>query len=217
MIPSKLLINMCIGFFLLGPKVFADPASLTKLTTQFSKMAKPDKNSSAFDHWKYNTFAQTVIFCWNLENKKTKPPEALNRYAPTAAGSFSLPVMKDTAKFCKSLADKPLAPFCVSGTFWAKDIKRRNDLPLDYIQVGKKKALNVEGSLKCFLNKDQMNEQPYIGPLKAEWAVPAKSQNINTLSGTKKLEVGTIMITAPGVVNMNQQPFSEIRMGVVTE
>lgn len=195
----------------------ADELTLDKLTTQFSKINKPDKSSPAFEHWKYNTFAQTILFCWGLEKTKKKMPAVLSKYSPTAAGSFSLPTVKDTAKFCKSLVEKPLAPFCTSGVFWAKDVKRRNDLPLDYIQVSKKKELKVEGSLKCFLNKDQMNEQPYIGPLTAEWAVKAKSQSINTPTGAKTLEAGTIMIKAPGVLNLNQQPFSEIRMAVVIE
>lgn len=196
---------------------YADEVTLDKLAVQFAKIAKPDKKSSAFEHWKYNTFAQTILFCWGQEKKKKKMPDSLARYAPTSAGSFSLPTVKDTGVFCKSLAEKPLAPFCTTGIFWAKDVKRRNDLPLDYVQVAKKKELKIEGSLKCFLNKDQMNEQPYIGPLNAEWATPAKSQSINTPAGPKTLDVGTIMITAPGVLNSQQQPFSEIRMGVITE
>jgi hypothetical protein len=214
---SKLASAALICAFFFSSLNRADELTLDKLAAQFSKINKPDKASSAFEHWKYNTFAQTILFCWGIEKSKKKMPEVLSKYSPTAAGSFSLPALKDKGKFCKSLAEKPLAPFCTAGTFWAKDVKRRNDLPLDYVQVSKKKELKIEGSLKCFLNKDQMNEQPYIGPLTAEWAVPSKSQSINTPSGPKTLEVGTVMIKAPGVLNFNQQPFSEIRMAVVIE
>ena len=77
----------------------ADEVTLDKLAGQFAKIAKPDKKSSAFEHWKYNTFAQTILFCWGQEKRKRK---CLTRWQGThrhQLGRFLYPRLKIRVSF----------------------------------------------------------------------------------------------------------------------
>lgn len=214
----KLIIAMvaAISFFSLstyGQKLMG----MDQIIAQFSKLTKPSKTSSSYEHWKYNTYAQSALFCWAKMNKGKKAPDILEKYVPTTAGSFALPAVKDDRQFCKSLGEKPLAPYCVSGLFWAKGVKRRTDLPLDYIQLAKSKPIEIEGTLKCYLNKDQLGEQTYVGPIRAEWAEKPSKKEINTYKSKQLLEMGTLLISAPQVLNSQMQPYTEIRMAILSE
>lgn len=205
---------------LFSPTIFSQNVAVVdsaeKIAKEFSTMEKPNKKANEFDHWKYNTMAQAAAHCWVKFKKILPTPQKLAKYRPTKAGTFSLPGMSEDLKFCESLAIKGLKPVCTSSTLWVKDVKRRSDLPLDYLQVYKDKPVVVEGVIKCYLNQDQIGMQTYVGPITAEWKEKPSFKTLNTATGPKSVEFGTLMITAPNVPGIDGlSTYSEPRLAVV--
>lgn len=192
--------------------------SAEKIAKEFSNLEKPTKKSTEFDHWKYNVMGQSAGYCWSKLKKNLPKPQKLSKYRPTKAGTFILPNTNEDLKFCESLANKGLKPVCTSSTLWVRDVKRKNDLPLDYLQVNKDKPVVVEGVIKCYLNQDQISMQTYVGPIKAEWKEKPSLKTLNTATGPKSVEFGTMMITAPNVPYIDGvSTYAEPKLAIIVE
>ena len=131
------------------------------------------------------------------------------------AGSWKLPEENKNLKLCQSLATQGIKPICTHSTLWAKNVKRRTDLPLDYLQVHKNTPLVVEGTLGCYLNLEQVDKQIYAGSLSASWSEKAAMKTINLSSGPKNMESGTVIITAPHVPGLDGNEYQEPRMAII--
>lgn len=185
-----------------------------KVVSHYSKLPVPGESANEFEKWTYDISAFSAIHCWQSLKKDSAPPPIFKR-GPIRAGTWHLPGKNETAKICQSLADKGISPVCTHSTLWAKGVKRQTDLPLVYLQVYKGKPLEIEGVLSCYLNSDRIGEQSYVGPLSATWIQQPTMTTINLRGGSKNLETGTVMITAPHVPGFDGKEYREIRRAVL--
>lgn len=186
-----------------------------KVISQFSKLPVPNKSANTFEKWSYDTSGLAAIHCWQSLKKGSAIPVILKSFKPTMDGSWRSPENKTTLKLCESLANKGIKPICTHSILWAKNVKRRPDLPLDYLQVYKNKPLEIEGTLGCYLNVDQVDKQIYAGSLLATWSEKPVMKSINLADGPKNLEAGTLIITAPHVFGLNGNDYREPRLTIV--
>lgn len=208
-------ILMGLLFLSLNVTLAADQTA-DKVLAQFLKIPKPDNKSSEFQHWTYNMAGMDAIYCWSILNKNTPFPEALKKFRSTKALTHASASESQTLPFCQSIAEKGFQPVCTHSVPLSKDLKnRRTDLPLDYLQVPKNKPLSIEGTIGCYANDTQLQKQTYVGPLTAVWAVKPTMQSIMTPSGAKMLEVGTVIVTAPGTKGLDGKEYSEPKLTVV--
>lgn len=206
------------SFGLLSPALSQTPSPLNvaeKVALEFSKLKVPGKSENSFEHWTYNTALFSTTHCWMTLIKGVQLPKVLVNSKVTTPGTWSQPSTKDNLKTCQSLADKGIKPVCTYSTLWIKNVKRQTDLPLNYLQVYKNKPIEVEGTLSCSLNSDQLNMQTYAGPLLGVWSEMPNMKSIQFPNGPRNLEAGTIMVTAPHAVNLMGKTYTEPRMTIV--
>jgi hypothetical protein len=185
------------------------------VAAQFAKFPRPTASSTEFDHWVYNTLGFTAIHCWNEQHKGTALPKTVAAFKPTRDGTWTLPPDAVSPALCRSVANNGVAPFCSSSFTWVAGVTAQHRLPNYYLQIRRGQPLKIEGTLTCHLNADQIHAQHYVGPLHGEWVEPARLKAVNLPDGPAQLEVGTVMLSAPGVKNISGQPYREPKTTVV--
>lgn len=177
-----------------------------------SQLPRPGRADSEFKHWTYNTALFTAGDCW-LNAAQGKPfPAVIAKFGPTRAGSHTGPTNDERERVCSSIAKNGFAPVCTHGTFWVENGPPAPLLPPYYLAFqGDPNAVQVRGALGCYLTADQAQKQTYIAQLTVAWATPVRPQQVNLPSGTRMLNMGTVMVTAPDSVGMDGKPYQEPR------
>lgn len=150
----------------------------------------------------------TAIYCWKLLNPQKPVPKFLDSQF-RSAGTWEIPYERPEV-FCKSFAEKGFSPRCTSvSVVYAKGVRAKKKYPNLYLVVDSLKALEIAGALNCHLNSDFVNQQQYAGELKAQWIVQPKMSSLFINQKEERLIVGTVQVSAPGVMTSQGQPFAE--------
>lgn len=185
-----------------------------QVVDQFKKLTRPGKGASEFTHWTYNTAAFTTAECWAAASPNQRNP-ALEGAGPTRGGAYTGPTDDERERTCASVARTGFAPVCTHSTVWAREAPAVSNLPSDYISFkGEPKSLQVAGTLYCYMTPDRVQKQPFVAPFQAEWSQLPSTQNVNLPSGARTLQMGTVVLTVPGVPDMNGKPYREPRSAV---
>ena len=183
-----------------------------QVVDRVSQLPRPGRADSEFKHWTYNTAIFTAGDCW-LNAAQGKPfPDVIAKFGPTRAGSHTGPTDDERERVCSSIAKNGLAPVCTHGTFWVENAPPAPLLPPYYLAFqGDPNAVQVRGGLGCYLTADRAQKQTYIPKLTMEWSTPVRPQQVNLPSGTRTLNMGTVVVTAPDSVGMDGKPYQEPR------
>nr|BFD68723.1 hypothetical protein HAGR004_37450 [Bdellovibrio sp. HAGR004] len=163
------------------------------------------KPKTEFEKWNADQWTNAAVTCAFYAKMET--PKEINKLPNLKSGSFSLPDNEET--FCKALAKGP-SPQC----FYLKATTSPFEsppvgLPSNYVYMKKLVPENTQVTAggECNLVTNEFSTKQYFtGNAKVVWRSKPKLQSIQTFSGAKQVNMGTIWFDVEGMPGKEQMP-----------
>jgi hypothetical protein len=193
--------------------------SASAVVEQFTKLPVPDAKTDAFTAWSYDMAGFAATECWiGAYGSKKDFPASLAHVRPVSTGTYSYAPHERLDAYCNSIATHGIAPVCTHSTLWIKGARRDARWPMEYLLVEDVNApLEVQGTLGCYLNADQVNAQSFVEPLHATWLTPPHADIITRADGPQHVTMGNIMVTATTAKGLNGNTYQEPRIAIVVK
>ena len=192
-----------------------------KALAQFKKLTRPNKTTNPFERWTYDTARFTTHLCWHAANPSAPVPKSLIADAylmSTASDIEEVPRDNQLEPLCQSIASEGINPVCTSSIVWVLSNKKLEQWPIDYIVVsGDYSKMKVEGTLGCYLNSKQVQQQNYTANLTTKWKEKPHEQSIQKWKESKIVNMGTVQIIDAYAKGLDGKPYSEPKIVIVQE
>lgn len=156
------------------------------------------KPKTDFDKWVADQWSHSASLC--AYHAKMPDPKEIAKLGNYKAGSFSFP--DESEDFCKALAQGP-SPQCFSFRATVEPFEfPPKGMTTDYLYMKKVVPENTPAMLLgvCHLvTSKPVTKQHYTGMAKIKWLQQPSMKTVNTFSGPKELNMGTLTFEIDGI------------------